>query len=231
MTVSTQLKVVIPLIVKRIFDVIVASLMLVLTLPLFLVSALVVRLTSKGPALFAHTRCGRHGVPFKCLKFRTMVVDAQDWLEKDSELRAKYKENGFKLQLEQDPRITKVGRLLRLKYVDELPQLLNVIRGEMSLVGPRPIVEEELERYGDQKDELLSVRPGIFGPWTVWGRARPDYPDRTLLELDYITDTAWAKDLRILLRHIPVLLVGQEKNVPTKRRGRVAQESVSAREA
>ena len=130
---------------KRILDVVVATLMLVLTLPLLLVVGVTVKIMSKGPVLFAHTRCGRGRVPFKCLKFRTMVVDAQEWLEQDSELRAKYKENNFKLQLEQDPRITKVGRLLRLRYVDELPQLMNVIRGDMSLVGPRPIIEEELE--------------------------------------------------------------------------------------
>jgi len=188
--------------------------MLVLASPIILVSAIAVGLTSKGPALFAHTRCGRNGVPFECLKLRTMVINAQDWLEQDSELRARYKENGFKLQPEQDPRITKVGRLLRQKYLDELPQLLNVIRGDMSLVGPRPIIDEELEWYGDRKDEMLSVRPGIFGPWTALGRTRPDYPERTLVELDYLRDTGWAKDLRILSKHIPVLLVGQEKNLP-----------------
>ena len=196
---------------KRILDVVVATLMLVLTLPLLLVVGITVRIMSKGPVLFAHTRCGRGRVPFKCLKFRTMVVDAQDWLEQDSELRAKYKANNFQLQLEQDPRITKVGRLLRLRYVDELPQLLNVIRGDMSLVGPRPIVEEELEWYGDRKDELLSIRPGIFGSWTALGRARPDYPARTLVEISYLADTKWAKDLRILLTHIPVLLAGQQE--------------------
>jgi len=196
---------------RRIFDMIAATLMLVLTLPLILACAIAVRLTSKGPVFFAHTRCGRHGVPFECLKFRTMVVDAQGWLEHDSQLQAKYKENGFKLGLEQDPRITKVGKFLRLKYVDELPQLVNVIRGDMSLVGPRPIIEEELEWYGDQKDELLSIRPGIFGPWTAMGRSRPDYPARTLVELDYLRDSGWTKDLSILSKHMPVVLLGHKE--------------------
>ena len=91
---------------------------------------------------------------------------------------------------------------------------MNVIRGDMSLVGPRPVIDEELEWYGDRKDEILSVRPGIFGPWTALGRTRPDYPERTLVELDYLRDTGWAKDLRILSKHIPVLLVGQKKNLP-----------------
>ena len=195
---------------KRTFDVVVAGLMLVLTLPVLLVSAVAVRLTSEGPAFFAHTRCGRDGVQFHCLKLRTMVVNAQDWLARDPELRANYKENGFKLQLDEDPRVTRVGRFLREKHLDELPQLINVIRGDMSLVGPRPIIEEELEWYGDQKEELLSIRPGIFGPWTALGQARPDYPDRTLVELNYLRrGTSGFKDLRILSKHIPVLVIGQ----------------------
>ena len=194
---------------KRASDVVLATLMLALALPILVLVAIVIRLTSRGPVLFEHTRCGRGGARFPCLKFRTMVVDAQDWLAQDPELRAKYKENGFKLQIGQDPRVTRVGRLLRHSYVDELPQLINVIRGEMSLVGPRPIIEEELEWYGDHKAELLSVRPGVFGRWTGLGRERTDYPDRTLVELGYIRDTAWFKDLSILLKHIPVLMVGQ----------------------
>ena len=193
---------------KRVVDVVLATLMLVLTLPILVFSALLVRLTSRGPVIFEHTRCGHDGVPFGCLKFRTMVVDAQDWLAQDPELKAKYTENGFKLQNGQDPRVTRVGRLLRHTYLDELPQLVNVIRGEMSLVGPRPIIEEELEWYGDHRDELLSVRPGVFGAWTGLGRSRMEYPTRTLVELQYVRDTAQLKDFRILVKHIPVLLRG-----------------------
>ena len=198
--------------VNRISDVLLGTLLLILALPLLSVSAAAVWLTSKGPVFFAHTRCGRHGIPFRCLKFRTMVVDAENWLIRDPDLRAVHRENGFKLQSRWDPRVTKLGHLLRRTHLDELPQLLNVIRGDMSLVGPRPIVEEELEWYGDHKVEYLSVRPGVFGAWTAKGRSRADYPARTLVELSYIRDTFWLKDVLILLQHIPVILAGQTED-------------------
>ena len=214
---------------NRIFDVVTATLMLVLALPFLAVSMLAVWLTSEGPVLFGHRRCGRHGTPFRCLKFRTMVVDAENWLVRYPDLGAKYKESGFKLQSDLDPRVTKVGRILRRLHLDELPQLLNVIRGDMSLVGPRPIVEEELNWYGDDKDEYLSVRPGIFGAWTAQGRQRVDYPARTLVELGYIRDNFFLKDLRVLLKHIPVLLLGQaEEQLPL--RTEMTHKEVSASE-
>ena len=214
---------------NRIFDVVTATLMLVLALPFLAVSMLAVWLTSEGPVLFGHRRCGRHGTPFRCLKFRTMVVDAENWLVRYPDLGAKYKESGFKLQSDLDPRVTKAGRILRRLHLDELPQLLNVIRGDMSLVGPRPIVEEELNWYGDDKDEYLSVRPGIFGAWTAQGRQRVDYPARTLVELGYIRDNFFLKDLRVLLKHIPVLLLGQaEDQLPL--RTEMTHKEVSASE-
>ena len=214
---------------NRIFDVVTATLMLVLALPFLAVSMLAVWLTSEGPVLFGHRRCGRHGTPFRCLKFRTKVVDAENSLVRYPDLGAKYKESGFKLQSDLDPRVTKVGRILRRLHLDELPQLLNVIRGDMSLVGPRPIVEEELNWYGDDKDEYLSVRPGIFGAWTAQGRQRVDYPARTLVELGYIRDNFFLKDLRVLLKHIPVLLLGQaEDQLPL--RTEMTHKEVSASE-
>ena len=197
---------------KRVFDLVVASLLLILTLPILAVAVMVVWLSSSGPVFFGHTRCGRKGIPFKCLKFRTMVVGAQDWLVQDPELREQYRENGFKLRIGQDPRITKVGRPMRRTYLDELPQLINVLRGDMSLVGPRPIIEEELEWYGDCKDELLSVRPGIFGSWTAQGKRRVDYPKRVEIELSYIRDKNPVKDGIILARNIPAVLTGQPEN-------------------
>ena len=189
-----------------------ATLLLILALPILIFGAIVVRLTSSGPAFFAHTRCGRSGVPFQCFKFRTMVEGAQDWLVQDPMLGQKYKENGFKLQLEQDPRITKVGRPLRSTYIDELPQLFNVLKGDMSLVGPRPIIEEELEWYGDAREELLSVRPGIFGPWTAQGANRVHYPERVEVELSYVRDRSPIKDGIVLLKNIPAVLNGQPEN-------------------
>ena len=214
---------------NRIFDVVTATLMLVLALPFLAISMLAVWLTSEGPVLFGHRRCGRHGTPFRCLKFRTMVVDAENCLVRYPDLGAKYKESGFKLQSDLDPRVTKVGRILRRIHLDELPQLLNVIRGDMSLVGPRPIVEEELNWYEDDKDEYLSVRPGIFGAWTAQGRQRVDYPARTIVELGYIRDNFFLKDLRVLLKHIPVLLLGQaEDQLPL--RTEMTHKEVSASE-
>ena len=193
---------------KRVFDIIAASAMLVLALPLLLLSAIAVWLSSEGPVIFAQARWGRGGVLFRCLKFRTMVVEAEDWLLSDPDLQATHKENGFKLDLNEDPRVTEVGQLLRKTYLDELPQLVNVIRGDMSLVGPRPIVGEELEWYGEDRAEYLSVRPGIFGIWTAQGRQRVNYPDRALLELDYVRDTTMLREARILVGHIPVLMSG-----------------------
>jgi lipopolysaccharide/colanic/teichoic acid biosynthesis glycosyltransferase len=193
---------------KRAFDVIVASVMLCLALPLFLLSAIAVRLTSKGPVLFEQQRWGRNGVLFRCLKFRTMVVDAEDWLLSDPDLQVMHKKNGFKLGSHQDPRVTELGQVLRKTYLDELPQLVNVILGDMSLVGPRPIVEEELEWYGDDKAEYLSVRPGVFGAWTAQGRQRVEYPARASVELSYVRDATILRDAQVLLRHIPVLMVG-----------------------
>ena len=214
---------------NRIFDVLIATVMLVLALPFLVISMLAVWLTSEGPVLFGHRRCGRHGVPFRCLKFRPMVVAAENWLVRSPDLGAKYKESGFKLQSDLDPRVTKVGRILRRIHLDELPQLLNVIRGDMSLVGPRPIVEEELNWYEDDKDEYLSVRPGIFGAWTAQGRQRVDYRARTIVELGYIRDNFFLKDLRVLLKHIPVLLLGQaEDQLPL--RTEMTHKEVSASE-
>ncbi len=140
-----------------------------------------------------------------------MVPDAEAWLERDLGLKALHRINGFKLPRSSDPRITRIGHFLRFTHLDELPQLINVLRGEMSLVGPRPVVEEELEWYGDRKEEFLSVRPGIFGEWTARGKRRPDYPERVEVELSYIQGRGFLKDLLILLRNIPVLLVGQSE--------------------
>jgi len=193
---------------KRIFDVLTAAILLSLAFPLCLFIAVAIVLTSKGPVFFTQSRWGRNGVLFRCLKFRTMVINAESWLLKDDVLRKMHRVNGFKLGLDQDPRITLVGQILRTTYLDELPQLINVIRGDMSLVGPRPIVEPELDWYGDEKMEYLSVRPGVFGEWTAQGRRRVDYPDRTLVEMKYVREATLLRDIRVLSRHLPVLVFG-----------------------
>ena len=197
------------LVLKRIIDFLAATLLIVASAPLMTLLVIAVKLSSPGPALFAHKRVGKDRRVFLCKKLRTMVVDAEEWLDRDPELKAKHRENGFKLPSRSDPRVTRLGAFLRYTHLDELPQLLNVMTGDMSLVGPRPVVEEELDWYGDATDELLSVRPGVFGPWTSQGKNRVDYPERVEVELGYIRDRSFGKDLRLILKNVPVLLTGQ----------------------
>ena len=141
-----------------------------------------------------------------------MEVDAEKRLREEAALKREYVAGGFKLPTEQDPRITPVGRWLRRTYLDELPQLFNVLAGSMSLIGPRPIIAEELALYGEHAEELLSVKPGIFGAWTSLGRNRPDYPERVGVELDYVRRRSFRRDLAILFCSIPVVLQGQVDN-------------------
>lgn len=193
----------------RLADLCGALMLLVFALPLLTVGALAVLIGSGRPVLFGHTRLGLGGKPFRCWKLRTMEVGAEARLEREPALKERYVGNGYKLPTDADPRVTPVGRWLRRSYLDEIPQLFNVLGGTMSLVGPRPIVREELDWYGADADELLSGKPGIFGEWASRGRRRPDYPERARLELDYIRYRTLWRDLRILTRSIPVVLRGQ----------------------
>ena len=195
-------------ILQRAFDVICALLLLVALTPLLLIAALAIYFTGR-PVFFGHRRLGLNGQPFLCWKLRTMTVDAEAQLDREPDLRERHRRNGYKLPLGEDPRITLVGRVLRRTYIDEIPQLYNVLRGEMSLIGPRPIVEAELRNYGKRGPELLRVKPGLIGAWTSLGRARPNYPQRAYLELDYVNRRSLIRDLRILLRSVPVVLRGQ----------------------
>lgn len=194
---------------RRTVDIAAASLLLLLTLPLLAAAALAVYIGSGRPVFFGHARLGRGGRPFRCWKLRTMVLDAEERLNGEPSLKRRYVENGFKLPHDEDPRVTGVGRWLRTRYLDELPQLLNVLNGTMSLVGPRPLVAEELECFGDDADELLEVKPGLFGEWTSRGRERPDYPERAHLELAYVRDRRLERDLAILARSVAAVLQGQ----------------------
>ncbi len=194
---------------KRLFDLIVALTLLVLASPLILVVSLLIKLTSSGPVFFAHRRCGFQGQHLPCLKFRTMVQDAEEVLSNDRELHDLYRDSDFKVPRDRDLRVTKMGHFLRYTHVDELPQLINVLTGGMSLVGPRPIISDELEIYGSRADELLSVRPGVFGVWTAQGKDRVSYPERADLELEYVRTRSFLGDLFILARNIPVLIWGQ----------------------
>jgi Undecaprenyl-phosphate galactose phosphotransferase WbaP len=188
-------------IAKRALDFIGAAIGLVLLAPFFLIVALMVR-ADGGPAFFAHQRVGRGGKLFGCLKFRSMVVDSQARLEallaNDPAARAEWEATR---KLKNDPRITRIGRFLRSTSLDELPQLINVLRGEMSLVGPRPVQEAEIDRYyGASAAHYMAVRPGITGLWQVSGRSETSYESRVALDVSYVSRPSLLADLSILLR-------------------------------
>jgi lipopolysaccharide/colanic/teichoic acid biosynthesis glycosyltransferase len=189
-----------PVLIKRVLDIVAAAIGLVLAAPLILVISIAIRIESRGRAFFAHRRLGRAGQLFNCWKFRSMVEDAETHLHADDSLRHHYVSNHFKIPEHLDPRITRLGRFLRRTSLDELPQLWNVLRGDMSLVGPRPIVPLESSYYGEEIATLLSVRPGVTGAWAVRGRNRLGYPLRAAIELDYARTWTIATDVRILTR-------------------------------
>jgi exopolysaccharide biosynthesis polyprenyl glycosylphosphotransferase len=188
---------------KRGFDLVVASLGLLLTLPLWLVIAVMVKATSPGPVLFRQRRVGQRGRPFTILKFRTMRVGADEMLH---ELRALNEADGPLFKLRHDPRVTKVGRWLRHWSLDELPQLLNVVKGDMSLVGPRPPLPEEVREYEEWQFDRLEVPPGITGLWQISGRSDLSFDEYVRLDLFYIENWSLAYDLFIVAKTIPVLL-------------------------
>jgi undecaprenyl-phosphate galactose phosphotransferase len=193
-------------IAKRSFDVVAALLILALAAPAMLVIAVLVKLDG-GPILFRHRRVGAGGAAFPCLKFRTMVVDAEralnNLLAKDAAARAEW-EAEFKLR--KDPRITWLGRFLRKSSLDELPQLFNVLAGQMSLVGPRPIVYQEVARYSTKIADYYTCRPGITGLWQVSGRNDVSYDERVALDSRYARQWSFGRDLMILVQTIRVVL-------------------------
>jgi lipopolysaccharide/colanic/teichoic acid biosynthesis glycosyltransferase len=188
---------------KRALDLAGAVVGLVLSSPLVALAAVTIRLEDGGPVIYRRRVVGLHGIEFNAFKLRTMRVDADVWLEGQSELLAEYRVN---VKLRGDPRVTKVGRVLRSLSLDELPQLVNVIRGEMSLVGPRMIHPSELERYGDFGPQRLTVKPGITGLWQVTGRQSTSYTERIELDARYIRERSLLLDLRILLKTLPAVL-------------------------
>jgi lipopolysaccharide/colanic/teichoic acid biosynthesis glycosyltransferase len=182
---------------KRAIDVVAAILLLVILSPVLLVAAIAIMLSSDGPVLYSQVRIGRHGVPFRCWKLRTMVPSAEGLLETDGELASRYAENH---KIERDPRITRVGRILRKTSIDELPQLWNVLLGDMSMVGPRPVTRSEFEtKYGQYGYVVFAVRPGLTGLWQVSGRSEIPYPRRIELDLDYVLNLSLRRDLWIIL--------------------------------
>lgn len=197
------------LFVKRILDVAVALLLLIPAIPVSVIFALAIVLESRGPVFFAHTRIGKGNRTFRLWKFRTMVQDADTVLEQylaaHPDLRAEWMETH---KLKNDPRVTRVGRLLRRSSLDELPQLWSVLKGDMSMVGPRPIVAEEVPKYGAVFELYTQVRPGLTGLWQVSGRTDTSYRTRTALDRRYLKERTLALDLWVFLKTFRVVLFG-----------------------
>jgi exopolysaccharide biosynthesis polyprenyl glycosylphosphotransferase len=193
------------MLIKRAFDVSVASLFAILLLPLLPFVAIAIKLDSRGPVFFRQRRAGLDGTPFRVWKLRTMNADAEEKLGDLVDLDA-LDEPMFKLR--DDPRITRFGKFLRRFSIDELPQLWNVLRGDMSLVGPRPEVMAVVERYRPEHKLRLSVRPGMTGPMQVFGRGALTFSERMAVELDYIDNLSLSRDLRIIGQTIPAIIRG-----------------------
>lgn len=195
------------LIAKRVVDVLIASVVLGLTLiPMGLI-ALLIKLESPGPAIYVHNRIGKNGKPIGLFKFRSMFLNADEMMESFSaEQKAEWKEN---FKLDNDPRITRIGKFLRRSSLDELPQLVNILKGELSIVGPRPVVAEELERYGENKAKFLSVIPGLTGYWQAYARSTCSYEQRMEMELHYVENANFWWDLKIMFATVGVVLQGK----------------------
>jgi len=191
---------------KRTLDISGALVGLTISGPILLLCAAVIKLDDFGPIVHKRLVLGRGGRRFPAYKLRTMIVDADKYIEERPDLVGQF-EKTFKLRT--DPRVTRVGKWLRKLSLDELPQLVNVLRGEMSLVGPRMISPAELDKYGIYGDRLLTVKPGLTGLWQVSGRQEADYAERISLDMEYIERRSLRLDLRILAQTIPALLLGR----------------------
>lgn len=193
--------------VKRAVDVVISSIALIAAAPLFLAIALLIKITTGGPVFYSHPRVGFQGRKFGCLKFRTMIETSETallaLLENDPVSLSEWR---VTRKLRRDPRVTPLGHILRKLSLDELPQFINVLRGDMSCVGPRPVVEEELEKYGMSAASYKSTRPGLTGLWQVSGRSRTTYKRRVALDRYYATHWSLMLDISILLRTIPAVL-------------------------
>lgn len=211
-TFSTQAFIVVPtkkkvgfLFIKRFFDITLSLIALILLSPLFLIAAIAIRLDSKGPVFYSQPRAGLHGNPFTMFKFRSMCSDADDRL-KDLE---KYNEkDGPVFKMSDDPRVTRVGRFLRKKSIDELPQLINILKGDMSIVGPRPPLLNEVEQYTPYQMQRLNVKQGLTCYWQISGRSDLSFDEWVSLDMKYINECSLWTDLKIILKTVPAVLFG-----------------------
>lgn len=196
---------------KRIFDIILSFLFLLIALPLFFLFGLLIAISSKGPIIYRSKRIGHQGSPFYCLKFRTMRRNADELLtallKTNAALKKEWKSHR---KLKKDPRITFIGKFLRKTSLDELPQLINILRGEMSFVGPRPVTEEEIDEYFFKvKNDLLHMKPGLTGIWQMSGRSNISYEERVALEISYANKCSFFFDMKIILKTLLVPFIGK----------------------
>ncbi len=195
------------LILKCLFDIIFSIIVISFGLPLFILIVLLIKFSSRGPIFFYHKRIGKNNKPFYCIKFRTMHPEANDIFSNLLNTNLELKEEFEKTQkLKNDPRITPIGKFLRKTSLDELPQFINVLKMEMSVVGPRPIVHNEKNKYKSSITKVLSIKPGITGLWQVSGRNNLSYERRVLLDCIYVDNLSFIMDLRIIIRTFGVLL-------------------------
>lgn len=184
--------------VKRVFDIVCSLIGLIVLSPVFIILSILVKTTSEGPVFFAHKRVGKGGKTIKIYKFRSMVTNAEELIKQFTpEQKAEY-EKSFKL--ENDPRITKVGNFMRKTSLDELPQLINILKGDISVVGPRPVMDVETQIYGNYRNMLLSVKPGLTGFWAANGRSHTTYTRRRAMEIYYVKNRSVLLDLKIIFK-------------------------------
>ena len=199
-------------IIKTIFDLIFSSIILTVGLPIFLIIASLIKLSSRGPIFYFQERIGKNKKTFNCIKFRTMHPEAEDILENlitnNEKLRKEFEETH---KLKNDPRITNIGKFLRKTSLDEIPQFLNVIKMEMSIIGPRPIVKNEIQKYGESYNKVISLKPGITGLWQVSGRNNLSYKRRVILDCLYIDNMSPLLDLRIIIRTFGVIFFPNDR--------------------
>lgn len=188
-------------------DIVLSILALVVLSPVFLLISVMIKLDSKGKIIFKHKRIGKNGKEIYIYKFRTMVENAEDMIQNFTEEQKKEFQENYKLA--DDPRITKVGKLLRKTSLDELPQLINILQGDLSIIGPRPIVREELKKYGERQEEFLSITPGLTGYWAANGRSCVDYAQRMEMEMYYVRNVSFKLDVKIFFQTV--------KSVATRR--------------
>ncbi len=192
------------ILIKTVIDTILACMALIIVAPILLLVAILIKLDSKGPVIYKQKRLGKDGKEFMIYKFRTMVSNAEEVMKNFTPEQKEEFQKFFKL--ENDPRITRIGNILRKTSLDELPQIFNIIKGDMAIVGPRPVVLKEIEKFGNLKYEYLSVKPGLTGWWACNGRSITTYEERIELEMYYINNLSFKLDVKCLIKTVVAIL-------------------------